>query len=81
MTERLRQVLEHIEQLAAQLEPAEQDVIAEALEDRLSEIAREHTWDKLVSSPASLEYLDKLFAEAEAGGTRGRGQAARATKV
>jgi hypothetical protein len=67
MTERLRQVLEHIEQLAAQLDSTEQDVIAGALEEKLAEIEADNAWDKLVSSPESLAYLDKLFAEAEAG--------------
>lgn len=63
MTERLQQVWAQVEQL----DPAEQDTIAELIQQKLKELHEQQEWRKLVSSPQSLRFLDKLFAEAEAG--------------
>ncbi|GEM_PF-663007 len=63
MTEALKEVVEQIQYLAGQLGPEEQDVVAQALLERLKELEEEREWDALVSTPKSQAFLEKLSAE------------------
>lgn len=72
MTERLRQVLEQIEQFAERLEPTEQDTIADLLQQKLEELADEQRWEELFNDPRSEALLDRLGAEAHAEHAAGR---------
>lgn len=62
MTEALREVVEQIQHLAEQLDPAEQEAFAQALKQKLAELEEEREWDALVSSPKPQAFLDKLSA-------------------
>ena len=63
MTEALKEVVEQIQHLAGQLGPEEQDVVAQALLERLKELEEEREWDALVSTPKSQAFLEKRSAE------------------
>jgi hypothetical protein len=63
MTEALKEVVEQIQHLAEQLNPAEQKTFAQVLLERLKEFEEEREWDALVSTPQSQAFLEKLSAE------------------
>lgn len=63
MTEALKEVVEQIQHLAEQLNPAEQETFAHALKQKLAELEEEREWDALVSTPASQAFLERLSAE------------------
>ncbi|GEM_PF-1889104 len=72
MTERLRQVLERLERFAEQLEPPEQDSIADLLQQKLEELADEQRWEELFNDPRSEALLDRLGTEAHKEHVAGR---------
>jgi hypothetical protein len=59
MTERLQQVLAKLEQL----DPAQQDIIADLVEQKLEEL-EEQEWDAIVSKPNVRNALRRMAADA-----------------
>lgn len=49
--------------MAEQLDPAEQETLAQAFLERLKELEEEREWDALVSLSESQAFLEKLSAE------------------
>lgn len=59
MSETLQQVIEQVQQL----DPTEQELVAQRIKEILAKLEEERAWQALVNSPESLAYLTNRSAE------------------
>ena len=62
MTTVLQHMLEHLGQISEQLNPEEQDPVAEQLQQVLDNLEQERGWKERLQDPKALPALERLIA-------------------